>query len=144
MGILPDSLDIFRCSPLPSRRVATLVMMPGASSAQNVAILCRPPWRPTRQTPFSRCLRRCSTAVSGPRAHRQADQAISVDPVCPPLGEHARVATPVRKRGPVCRRCGGRARDVLVDEGLGATAGGGVLAAPAARGGLRAFAIGVV
>jgi hypothetical protein len=65
--------------------------------------------------------------------HRQADQAISVDPVHPPLGEHARVATPVRKRGPVCRRCGGRAPDVLVDEGLEATAGGGALAAPAAK-----------
>src|SRR2546426_3679994 len=92
--------------------------------------------------PFSRCLRRCSTAVSGPRTHRQADQAISVDPVHPPLGEHARVATPVRKRGPVYRRCGGRAPDVLVDEGLETTASGGALAAPAAKGGgFRAFPI---
>src|SRR6266404_129601 len=42
--------------------------------------------------------------------------AISVDPVHPPLGEHARVATPVRKRWPVCRRCGGRVPDVLPAE----------------------------
>src|ERR1700730_2148509 len=84
--------------------------------------------------PFSRCLRRCSTAVAGRRTDRQADQAISIDLVYPPLGEHARVVTPVRKGGPVCRRCGGWERDVLVDEGLEATAGGGALAAPPAKG----------
>jgi hypothetical protein len=81
MGILPDSLDIFR-RPAVESASCHLRDDAGASSAQNVAILAEHHshhgYQPGK-LPFSRCLDRCSTAVSGPRTHRQADQAISVD-----------------------------------------------------------------